>query len=787
MSLFTAQLHPGRALGYLVLGASLHDILTRVKAEPQQFPKINVTYSRTDPVRDRVLVDLPANGLRLQFDGPEQRLRLVEVLDFSKNHIYLKPANDKERDLVRPASIVSGLGTSPQPAENACSGPTFRHIYQRFLGPTYDGEYIPDKTDPRKGLYVLSYPGVAFTFSMPRYEYSSDKDVVSLLSSSSNPRVPKSMAVFSGASWAQARPSLYTEVLPSIKSFIPLAAKGKDACPDEVSLVKIHGGGKLQLFRRWTNNATWITLGETSPQQLVAELGPPDAIYRKNEQKMYIHKLRAASNTVARPQGNDLKRQDDLTDTDQSSINTASDGYDTNDEAVEDDAVASVSGECFYNYFYLGFDILVSTPTTPSPVPPSQAGGNTYLLKSNGQSLVNAETRFTNIEKALREALKSTYPSEAEAKQKQRGMVLNRGWGDSPGSSCELLGGWEESGAREPGVGGKKFDGSEESTTTLYGFPGLVFEVLKNGFYQASRGVSKVGDLLWRKDIDSSGVQTPVPTYMDGVRAADARLNAVLSLPKPPRPYSGDTKALRHWSITGTDMPLRAPLSKREAARLRALILSSGIRAKEIERRARDRKLLTSPKAGPAIKPLLPQRSAAENLEPFSWAAVVELCPDPAAQRELTTRPVAKADMYRVAGHVLGQSIQAAGQQWQGAADVFATQTAPELHARVEALRTTLAGTLSERTRRAADEADEVIRDLAVGQRLQVKRVEDVMENMLRRKRRRFRWARRATWLVIEWFVVGCMWWLWFLYLLWRSVAGIGRGVVGGMRWLLWL
>lgn len=511
-----------------MLGASLHDILTRVKAEPQQFPKINVTYSRTDPVRDRVLVDLPANGLRLQFDGPEQRLRLVEVLDFSKNHIYLKPANDKERDLVRPASIVSGLGTSPQPAENACSGPTFRHIYQRFLGPTYDGEYIPDKTDPRKGLYVLSYPGVAFTFSMPRYEYSSDKDVVSLLSSSSNPRVPKSMAVFSGASWAQARPSLYTEVLPSIKSFIPLAAKGKDACPDEVSLVKIHGGGKLQLFRRWTNNATWITLGETSPQQLVAELGPPDAIYRKNEQKMYIHKLRAASNTVARPQGNDLKRQDDLTDTDQSSINTASDGYDTNDEAVEDDAVASVSGECFYNYFYLGFDILVSTPTTPSPVPPSQAGGNSifkqmslanatpdrlvatklilhsnvpgsypfnrhrrcrweiaYLLKSNGQSLVNAETRFTNIEKALREALKSTYPSEAEAKQKQRGMVLNRGWGDSPGSSCELLGGWEESGAREPGVGGKKFDGSEESTTTLYGFPGLVFEVLKNGFVSA--------------------------------------------------------------------------------------------------------------------------------------------------------------------------------------------------------------------------------------------------------------------------------------------------------------
>ena len=78
---------------------------------------------------------------------------------------------------------------------------------------------------------------------------------------------------------------------------------------------------------------------------------------------------------------------------------------------------------------------------------------------------------------------KSIYKNSTEAKQRQRGMVLNRGWGDSPGSSCELLGGWEDS------AGGKRVDGpnavlDEEKglgNTTLYGFPGLVFEVLKNG------------------------------------------------------------------------------------------------------------------------------------------------------------------------------------------------------------------------------------------------------------------------------------------------------------------
>ncbi|AEO69947.1 uncharacterized protein THITE_2120709 [Thermothielavioides terrestris NRRL 8126] len=514
-SLFSAQLHPGRALGFLVLGASLHDVLTRLKAEPQRFPKLDLVYSPTEPVKEPVVLGLPANGIRLRFDGPEQRLRLIEILDFTKNHIFLKPANDKERDLVRPTSTASEA-TAPA---DAAPGPTFRHIYQRFLGPTYDGEYVPDAE-----TYVLSYPGVAFTFPMRRKDYSPAKDVVSLLSSTA---IPSSMAVFSGDSWAQARETMWTEILPSLKTFAPLA-KGKDVFPDEVSLVKIHGGGKLQLFRKWTNASFWIMLGETTPQQLVAELGPPDAIYRKNDQRMYIHKLRAASNTMARPSGNDLKRQDDLTDTDQSS-HPASDEYDSNDEAVEDSTVANVSGECFYNYFYLGFDVLVSTPTTPCRPPPSQVGnpsipeppfrsthadrlvatkvilhGNvpgsypfnrhrrcrweiSYLQEPSDAAAAttttaNSEMPFPEIEARLREEWKSIYPSEAEARQKQRGMVLNRGWGDSPGSSCELLGGWEESGGTNPGVGKGR---GEESTTTLYGFPGLVFEVLKNGYVSA--------------------------------------------------------------------------------------------------------------------------------------------------------------------------------------------------------------------------------------------------------------------------------------------------------------
>ncbi|SCO30049.1 related to UPF0183 domain protein [Fusarium fujikuroi] len=504
MSLFTAQLYPGRALGFLVLGATLHDVLTRLKAEPQRFPKIELLYSPDRPVTEPVGVELPGNGIRLRFDGPEQRLRLVEVTDFTKNHITFK-----ERDLVKPSAGTPG---SPSPGDST-SGPTFRHIYHKLLGPTYAGEFIPPSSGHDNGIYVLSYPGVAFNFALNPSEYSPVKDVVSTFASASS-QVATSMAIFSGDSWADARPTLWTAILPSIKS-TTVIPRGKDIYPDEISLVRLHGAGKIQLFRKWTSNSFWITLGETTPQDLLMELGPPNAIYRKNDQKMVIHKMRTASNAKGRPDAADIGRPEDLTDTDQSSMHEGSDASD-NEEVVDDQIGLNTNGECFYNYFYFGFDILISTRVPPSQTPPgslgSEAGGQNGIISHSPDRLVatklvlhgnipgsyefnrhrrcrweiayldslndgngptDSETSFPQIEDRMNAAWASAFPRN-DSQQRQRGMVLNRGWGDSPGSSCEFLGGWEESGARRAETNG-------DSTTTLYGFPGLVFEVLKNG------------------------------------------------------------------------------------------------------------------------------------------------------------------------------------------------------------------------------------------------------------------------------------------------------------------
>jgi hypothetical protein len=464
-------------------------------------------------VTEPVILHLPHNGLRLRFDGPEQRLRLIEVLDFTKSHLTYK-----DRDILRSVP-ASQAGSGPiQP-----SGPLYKHI-SRVVGLTYPGEYLEPEVgdDSGMGLYVLSYPGLAFSFQIRSSTWSPSK-IDSLLASTNSPPA-SSMAIFRGKSWPEAREHLFTEVIDPSDTFVSLFKK-KETVPVDIRLVRIHGAGEVELVRSGAHTPLWLQMGQTTPQELVAELGPPDMIYRKNDRRMSIHKVRRGTNSRGRPDLSDLRLQDDSTDTDQSSAHTATD--DSEDDTEESEVAGNLSGECFYNYFYHGFDILVSAPTTPSQYPPSKKLSNPesepiivhagdassrlvaskiilhgnipgsypfnrhrrcrweiqYLPLHRNESVVDSETSFTVIEARLHNEWKSIYQSDEEAKARQRGMVLNRDWGDSPGSSCELLGGWEDSvgGKRPDAISGGNEDIRGMGSTTLFGFPGLVFEVLRNG------------------------------------------------------------------------------------------------------------------------------------------------------------------------------------------------------------------------------------------------------------------------------------------------------------------
>ena len=222
-------------------------------------------------------------------------------------------------------------------------------------------------------------------------------------------------------------------------------------------------------------------------------------------------------------------------------------------------------------------------------------------------------------------------------------------------------------------------------------------------------------------------------------RAATARLDAVLA------------RNPRHWPIPHhAKRPTHPPtVSKREIARLRAHLLSAGIQAAETDRRARARTL------------------------PVPVPPALRLTTDPAT--DLSTAQTLAAEIHTSTTHFHTLST------------AFTTTTVPALLHRVDSLRYKVAADLTSLANAAADAADDANRDLAVGQRLKVKRVVDAIEKMLRRRRRRFRWVRRAGWLVVEWLLVGLMWYVWFLVVVARVGLGVGRGVVRGVRWLLWL
>ncbi|KAH8669647.1 hypothetical protein BGZ60DRAFT_407996 [Tricladium varicosporioides] len=280
-----------------------------------------------------------------------------------------------------------------------------------------------------------------------------------------------------------------------------------------------------------------------------------------------------------------------------------------------------------------------------------------------------------------------------------------------------------------------------------------------------------------RESSSISDLESRRSSLVSGVRGADARLNAILGVSRQRRdalPVTGlaslettnsrrpSMQGKRQWSISDRDISMqRGPMTKREIHRVRALLLSSGIKAKEISRRAAEPKLLS------------------EAEEPV-YADIAIMSPSP-----LT--PVPKSSQHMLAARIISDDIQLSSDIWHESTDSFQNVKMSNLLTNIDKLQNRLANNLTPLARKAADEADEVSKDLVTSQTLGVKRLVDKIDVMMRRRRARFRWLRRGGWVIVEWALVGVMWYVWFLVVLLRIVTGIGRGIVGSVRWLFWL
>lgn len=257
------------------------------------------------------------------------------------------------------------------------------------------------------------------------------------------------------------------------------------------------------------------------------------------------------------------------------------------------------------------------------------------------------------------------------------------------------------------------------------------------------------------------------------------RINAALSRPGkvgegglPPtalrdRQRSASRQALdgqRHWSIAhGNERASGQPMSREavtqaDIARVRALFLCSGIKAKEISHKA------YTPRDRP---PEFLIRAAKT------------------AKRDLV--PVPRKEEHVLAARLLMGELETSTNSLHSATKNFKSRTLKEITDLISELRARLDDDLMPRILNSGDQAVRITSEVAGQGPLQVKQITDEIDRMLRARRRRMRWLRSFGWMMVEWALVAVMWWLWLIVVLVGSVKrvfGFGFGVI---RWLLWL
>lgn len=472
-------------------------MLTIIKNDSVQYSAIDLHYSQDEPVTTPVVVNASENGLRLRFDGADQRLRLIEVMDFKKLKLAYKGSE-----------LVKAHGDNPAP-----SRPVFKRVYSLF-GPSYPGEYVPPKDGGLVGTYVLSWQGVAFAFPIQHSAWSSEKDHVAMLGS--HVASPAShMALFEGKNWADARRDLFVRQPAGPRQSV-MMNKAADSLPPELELAAVLGDGQVEFVRSQSELPFRIILHETTPQDLITELGPPEAKH-KREDRTIVPEEKTRTRSMSRPISNGRTHPGSGPS---SYSSTGTDTFDTefDNRNLEEDSADRAARDEWWCYFSHGLDILVGLPTetvnssvgTKSLTPLSQSPhlavlkvvihGNVpgsyafnrhrrlrwsiSLLPTPNASapLMISEQHFDND---MKPRLLQAFANGRLDSEMARGKVVNRSWsGSGPSDSTFFLLRDDEQDLEEEATAES---GSEEwlANSKLYAFPGLVFEVLENGAVSA--------------------------------------------------------------------------------------------------------------------------------------------------------------------------------------------------------------------------------------------------------------------------------------------------------------
>lgn len=238
---------------------------------------------------------------------------------------------------------------------------------------------------------------------------------------------------------------------------------------------------------------------------------------------------------------------------------------------------------------------------------------------------------------------------------------------------------------------------------------------------------------------------------------ANARASPGLS---PEGRRTGLSGASRAWSISGRSIHTLIDTGvpgKPEVERTRALLLSSGIKAREITRRA---------------------HTPREQVPNWLQNSI-----GPGASVPRVTR----AGEFDLAAQCLLQRFEHTQHSFQQSMHHFSTTTSSPLRSQLRNLENLVNHSLAPRVRATANDAEDLCVQLNTTSTLAVKQLSDALDKGLRKRRRRLRWIRRTGFMVLEWALVAMLWWVWLIVMGFKLVRGVFRGAFTGIRWVLWL
>jgi hypothetical protein len=136
-----------------------------------------------------------------------------------------------------------------------------------------------------------------------------------------------------------------------------------------------------------------------------------------------------------------------------------------------------------------------------------------------------------------------------------------------------------------------------------------------------------------------------------------------------------------------------------------------------------------------------------------------------------------------------GNRIEALLRNYNDKHGNFTNATAPRYHSHINRVNRSVSHTFTSMVRSIADEADGLSTRVTNELTLNVKKLQDEIFTLARRRKGRgkMRLVRRLLWGTLEWTVVVLMWVVWSVFLVFRIVRGVVGWGVRIIRWVLWL